>query len=119
MPPLLVKMMVACALAIVHGHVVQTNQCRDMNGDEVWADGVKKPPAEYDHRPEVPYWLETINRDTMTKVCGFYDDACTFPPDQGHPYCMTFVQKSYDDGSLPRHILRHERAHCNGWTHPN
>lgn len=92
-------------------------QCINKFGEPVWTDGVPIPPAKYDHVPSMPYFVETVDRKHIDSLCSVLDNACTYYPTEEKPFCISFVQRKYDDDSNPIHILIHERAHCNGWHH--
>jgi hypothetical protein len=93
------------------------DRCYNKWHELTWSDGVEIPDAKYDHQPDVPYFVETVGRPVINAICSSDSDACTFPPTKDYPFCITFLQKSYEDGALPEHVKIHERAHCNGWNH--
>lgn len=108
-----------CSMMTFEGHPqINWDNCHADNGDWVWAsDGVQRPPPQYNHKPSEYYHTIIVSRKEMDTDCGEDDDACTYGPTKDAPFCISFLQATYNDGSDPKHIAEHEQAHCNGWHH--
>jgi hypothetical protein len=95
-----------------------------------WADGIEMPPARFDHWPRAKVFVRHIHFNQMQFVCGLTAAeraqkmsvlACA--PMFGNE-CWLFlpVWAEFEGGNNSawrRHIWKHERAHCNGWRHPD
>jgi|SRR5215472_7773125 len=93
---------------------------------------VQDPPAIYDHMPSKPIVRQQLPLEKVNKICrelithpelvpaGQTIFACTT---QGTEACFTLMAKidyKVIDPNDQMRIVRHENAHCNGWTpdHP-
>ena len=81
------------------------------------------PPAIYDHEPAGPYVVIERSSEEVEKLCKTLGAkhsamACTWKTDTG----CTIVAPRIGIGGVGilTHIaiMRHEKAHCNGWVHP-
>lgn len=97
------------------------------------------PPAQYDHPPAVPVVEHVLPFEVLQQWCGsfpkvggtrgmgrppagqYFNGCSSTLVVEGKPMCFVW----YLPGSDPRQddvqtVIRHERAHCNGWPgdHP-
>ena len=78
---------------------------------------VLMPPKKYDYEPRVPYVVVFMEPSQIRAVCNRY----TGP----EPYaCTSLVSRPFRirirtdlSKRLLRDVLRHEKAHVNGWRH--
>lgn len=85
---------------------------------DITIDSVKElePPAIYSYEPSVEYSIHNIPKGLIKKYCGTI---------KGHIVlgCTVNGYIIYIRNDLPKNvydvILRHEKAHVNGWVHPN
>lgn len=110
--------MALCVPLVMGIHPGQDGKCiDDVTKGPAWNDGVLIPPPKYDYEPTVPYiviYKET--NDAMTKACKEpLLDACAFTDLGIRHSCIIYARHAYADGADPVHVLRHEKAHCNGW----
>ena len=74
-------------------------------------------PAPRGYRPDVPVTVAYAPARSLPKIC-------TLPPDRlvgcsllwPGERCEIYVAEGLDP-RLTREVLRHETAHCGGWTH--
>jgi hypothetical protein len=75
------------------------------------------PPARYDYKPKMP--VKVIRVDAVPVLCknAMQKIACTWPAKRS---CVIVIAKQLPRGWYSG-VLRHERAHCNGWpgSHPH
>lgn len=75
-----------------------------------------EPPAIYSHEPSVEYIVHNIPEGLIKKYCGAIKGhiilGCTV---DGH---IIYIRNDLSD-EVYDVILRHEKAHVNGWVHPN
>ena len=76
------------------------------------------PPPRYDHEPRVPYHVSYVAQAKLQKICVGQatgaDDmvlGCSLP-ELGLVYVAQGMRPEVADI-----ILRHEKAHINGWKH--
>lgn len=75
------------------------------------------PPARYDFEPAVPYHITYLQQERVQKICA--DDAkrgdlvlgCSLPS-----VGLIYIVKGLSP-QVRGVILRHEKAHINGWPH--
>lgn len=76
------------------------------------------PPARYDHKPTVPFTLDTVPHWQIELVCGKPK-----PPAKSRPACTStgpagtwiFVS-DWLTGPALKAVMRHEYGHVNGWS---
>jgi len=68
---------------------------------------IEPPPAVYDHYAR--NWHVIVGNPTAR--CDKLSCACTMRTSKG---CITWITPQYMHSAA---LLRHERAHCNGWRH--
>lgn len=71
------------------------------------------PPKEYDFEPTKPYQIATLPLPLVAKACGRPAMACTLI------FRRVIVLSDGLKGDDRAAILRHEKAHLNGWQHPS
>lgn len=74
------------------------------------------PPAAYDYPPQQPYLVRTVAEQKIESICGKHPTngfvaACAWPE-----LGIIFITEGLDP-KVQELILRHERAHLNGWKH--
>jgi hypothetical protein len=76
------------------------------------------PPARFDHEPTVPYEVRYRSAQVLNFYCG--EDAmhpkvggCAII-DKGRCWITIAAHFGRQDRAS---VLRHEKAHCNGWRH--
>lgn len=74
---------------------------------------VARPPAQFDHTFRGPTTIRYLSLDQLARLCGGPALGCTAI---GGPRCDINIARIGQDAEL----IRHERAHCNGWPawHP-
>lgn len=72
---------------------------------------VAVPPPEYDYEPTRPYYVEVLPPEAVKRRCFGIPIACAIPG------LRLIVVSSELSGSLLEAVLRHEKAHLNGWQH--
>lgn len=74
-----------------------------------------EPLALYDHAPSFPYQIEVVGQGYLLDACnvpeGFQVYACS-KPELG----LIYIDERLHGAAFAK-ILRHERAHLNGWKH--
>ena len=85
---------------------------------DITVDDVRglEPPAIYSHEPTREYFVYNIPSSSIEKYCGtikgYIIFGCTV---DGH---IIYIRNDLSD-EVYDVILRHEKAHVNGWVHPN
>lgn len=69
------------------------------------------PPHWFDHEPVKAYAIMYAPRHEMRLLCGFDTWGCVYPSKRLIVVCEALR------GELLDIILRHEKAHLNGWRH--
>lgn len=85
---------------------------------------VLMPPAQYDHRPTVPYSVHYATPAVIAKECRGLDlmvAQLTNPKARALGCTDLGTMEIWIDNSLSpslrAKVMRHERAHVNGWRH--
>jgi hypothetical protein len=68
-------------------------------------------PAEYDYEPKKPYRIATLPAREQERACGGIKNACAIPGKR------VIVISDAMKGIVRELLLRHEKAHLNGWRH--
>ena len=71
------------------------------------------PPVQYDFEPMKPVQVETVSTATVNAACHMDSLACA-KLHNGH---WMIVISDELKGEFRSIILRHEKAHVNGWIH--
>ena len=83
-----------------------------------------KPPLAYDYPPTVPYRLQRLTSGALNPLCDAVLVSQGFRPMGNYYGCADMKKRRIYvlAGGTPdcreEHIIRHERAHMNGWLHP-
>lgn len=77
---------------------------------------VARPPAQFDHAFRGPVVVRYATLPQLVTLCGGAALGCT-AIGNGSGRCVITIAKVGQDAEL----IRHERAHCNGWPawHPS
>ncbi|CAN5171697.1 hypothetical protein BH10PSE9_BH10PSE9_11410 [soil metagenome] len=86
------------------------------------------PPAKFDHEPTPPPIIQYVDKADADAECRFGNVAklpykilaCSGIGKKGSGYegrCLIIVSTRAPVSAAAQ--LRHEKAHCNGWRHPN
>lgn len=81
------------------------------------SSGILLPPKQYDHPPKMPVVVIDDTPEEVERFCrkraeyfgGRSIIGCAFP---GKDICIIVMPNGYS-----RDLWRHERAHCNGFSH--
>ncbi len=77
------------------------------------------PPERYDHVYTGKLLVLRVGADDLNRICKTRTAACVvreIGPDRGR--CTIFmIRKGVISIAFERKLRRHERAHCNGWSH--
>jgi hypothetical protein len=78
-----------------------------------WYPYVMPPPVRYDHATAKPWHIVSMPEPALDDRCHQKVLACTYRLNG----CTTYIRPQLRHYEL---LLRHERAHCNGWpaNHP-
>lgn len=83
-------------------------------------EAVEAPPAMYDHAPDQPFVVVVGTPYQVHMACGGRPPptptvvmACTFMPRR----VIVLPQCTPDQDEYCGKLLRHEKAHLNGWVH--
>jgi hypothetical protein len=85
---------------------------------DITIDDVRRlePPAIYSYEPTREYFVHNIPSSSIEKYCGAIKEhiilGCTV---EGH---IIYIRNDLPE-QVYDVILRHEKAHVNGWVHPN
>ena len=72
---------------------------------------VDLPPPEYDHEPAQHYTVHVLSPDAVVIACFGIEVACARPKRN-----WIIVSSELHGEELDR-VMRHEKAHLNGWKH--
>jgi hypothetical protein len=70
-----------------------------------------QPPPAYDHEPTEPYEVVEVPCQVMHAVCNGPYIGCT------KPAMRVIVVDGRLNGTYREKVVRHEKAHLNGWRH--
>lgn len=70
-----------------------------------------EPPAIYDHEPTKPYLVVVLSEDGVLRRCHGIRVACAIPR-----WRLIVIDETLE-GERRDTVLRHEKAHLNGWVH--
>jgi hypothetical protein len=89
----------------------------------VFMRGIEMPPAQYDHEPTVPYRVHYVSQAFANELCGAnLREARRYKPDARIAGCTDtltndiYISRDFSPETRV-YILRHEKAHVNGWVH--
>lgn len=71
------------------------------------------PPEEYDYEPVIPYHIVSLPSKQVNELCKDEVWGCVI---LGKNYKVIIVRDSLE-GEFLNIVLRHEKAHINGWRH--
>lgn len=80
--------------------------------------GMYEPPKEFDYEPTVPYVVEYLPQEELREACWLPHDVWVWGCVPATYYIKVLILED-----LKKHpaehdiILRHEKAHINGWRH--
>jgi hypothetical protein len=69
------------------------------------------PPVQYDYEPKEPYQIVTVSTDTVKMACRMDSLSCA------KPFRHQIIISKDVTGEFREILLRHEKAHLNGWIH--
>lgn len=73
------------------------------------------PPPEFDYEPVEPYAIQMVAPDLVDDYCGnqpgMIELACW-----NEWFGRIYIRDDLDPDAF-RYVLRHEKAHVNGWRH--
>ena len=72
---------------------------------------IEEPPAEFDHEPTVKYSVIRTTAKKVVQYCRGIKNACAIPRRR-----VVVIDEAIK-GDERDEIMRHEKAHINGWKH--